>query len=198
MGEADELAEEVLQLPADGPCDPDLQLRLGREIYDVLWNACDLARLTGIDVAAAAAEKRQVNENRTWPSRKAIRRRGVVCQLCRATSAIVCLSKLRSGCAAVSPPQAAGGLRRPVCGGLSICHALIVRSQTGSRSTGPQSRHPLRARPALPHRGAVGGRCPTSASKLRTGSVRPSGLRHPGRRGVRPARNATARLHARK
>jgi NTP pyrophosphatase (non-canonical NTP hydrolase) len=66
MGEAVELAEEVLQLPADGPCDPDLQLRLGREIYDVLWNACDLARLTGIAVAAAAAEKRQVNENRTW------------------------------------------------------------------------------------------------------------------------------------
>lgn len=68
LGEALELANEVLRLPADGPCDPALLQRLGREIYDVLWNACDLARLTGIDVVQAAADKRDVNARRTWPN----------------------------------------------------------------------------------------------------------------------------------
>ena len=67
LGEALELASEVLQLPPSGPCDPALLQRLGREIYDVLWNACDLARLTGIDIVQAAADKRDVNAKRTWP-----------------------------------------------------------------------------------------------------------------------------------
>ncbi|MDR0345510.1 MAG: hypothetical protein LBI49_20835 [Nocardiopsaceae bacterium] len=69
LGETLELAEEVLQLPAgrSGPCDAALRQRIGREIYDVLWNACDLARLTGIDIMKAAADKRDVNARRTWP-----------------------------------------------------------------------------------------------------------------------------------
>lgn len=67
LGEAVELAEEVLRLPAGGPPDPARQQRLGREIYDVLWNACDLARLTGVDVVQAATDKRQVNATRVWP-----------------------------------------------------------------------------------------------------------------------------------
>jgi NTP pyrophosphatase (non-canonical NTP hydrolase) len=67
LSEALELAEEVLQLPSSGPYDPLLLQRIGREIYDVLWNACDLARLTGIDVVQAAAEKRDVNASRAWP-----------------------------------------------------------------------------------------------------------------------------------
>lgn len=37
------------------------------KMYDVLWNLCDLARLTGIDLVQAAAEKRAINEHRTWP-----------------------------------------------------------------------------------------------------------------------------------
>jgi len=41
--------------------------RIGREIYDVLRNACDLARLTGIDVVQAAADKRDLNASRGWP-----------------------------------------------------------------------------------------------------------------------------------
>jgi NTP pyrophosphatase (non-canonical NTP hydrolase) len=68
LGEAIELAAEVLRLPAAGPCDAALHQRLGREIYDVLWNACDLARLTDVDLAAAVADKRQFNENRGWPT----------------------------------------------------------------------------------------------------------------------------------
>jgi NTP pyrophosphatase (non-canonical NTP hydrolase) len=67
LGEARELAEEVLLLPSSGPYDPLLLQRIGHEIYDVLWNACDLARLTGIDVVQAAASKREVNAHRAWP-----------------------------------------------------------------------------------------------------------------------------------
>jgi NTP pyrophosphatase (non-canonical NTP hydrolase) len=67
LEEAIELAEEVLLVPASGPPDPALQQRLGREIYDVLWNACDVARLTGVDVVQAAIDKRQVNATRVWP-----------------------------------------------------------------------------------------------------------------------------------
>jgi len=66
LRETIELAEEVLQLPDAGPCDAAHQQRIGREIYDVLWNTCDLARLTGVDLLEAAADKRNVNERRTW------------------------------------------------------------------------------------------------------------------------------------
>jgi NTP pyrophosphatase (non-canonical NTP hydrolase) len=58
LGEAMELASEVLHLPASGRSDAALLQRLGREIYDVLRNACDLARLTGVDIMQAAADKR--------------------------------------------------------------------------------------------------------------------------------------------
>ena len=67
LAEALELSEEVLHLPPSGPYDPLLLQRIGREIYDVLWNACDLARLTGINVVQAAADKRAVNATRVWP-----------------------------------------------------------------------------------------------------------------------------------
>jgi NTP pyrophosphatase (non-canonical NTP hydrolase) len=67
LGEAIELADEVLQLPAAGEGDAELLQRVGHEMYDVLWNVCDLARLTGVDLVRAAAEKRAINEHRTWP-----------------------------------------------------------------------------------------------------------------------------------
>jgi NTP pyrophosphatase (non-canonical NTP hydrolase) len=68
LGEALELADEVLQLPETGAADPELLQRVGHEMYDVLWNLCDLARLTGIDLVQASAEKRAINDRRTWPA----------------------------------------------------------------------------------------------------------------------------------
>jgi NTP pyrophosphatase (non-canonical NTP hydrolase) len=68
LGEAIELADEVLQLPVAGEADEELLRRVGHEMYDVLWNLCDLARLTGIDLVRAAGEKRMINEHRTWPA----------------------------------------------------------------------------------------------------------------------------------
>jgi NTP pyrophosphatase (non-canonical NTP hydrolase) len=67
LGEAMELADEVIQLPAEGNGDKESLQRVGDEMYDVRWNLCDLARLTGIDLVQAAAEKRLINEHRTWP-----------------------------------------------------------------------------------------------------------------------------------
>jgi NTP pyrophosphatase (non-canonical NTP hydrolase) len=67
LGEAIELAEEVLQWPESGQADPVLRQRLGQEMYDVLWNTCALARSTGIDLVAAADGKRRFNASRTWP-----------------------------------------------------------------------------------------------------------------------------------
>jgi NTP pyrophosphatase (non-canonical NTP hydrolase) len=75
LGEAIELADEVLQLPAEGAGDEELAQRVGHEMYDVLWNLCDLARLIGIDLVQAAAEKRVINEHRTWPDEIGGRRR---------------------------------------------------------------------------------------------------------------------------
>jgi NTP pyrophosphatase (non-canonical NTP hydrolase) len=69
LGEAIELADEVLKLPAQGDGVNESLQRVGHEMYDVLWNLCDLARLTGIDLVEAAAEKRLINEHRTWPDR---------------------------------------------------------------------------------------------------------------------------------
>jgi NTP pyrophosphatase (non-canonical NTP hydrolase) len=66
LDEAIELADEVLQLPSAGDGDSEVLQRVGHEMYDVLWNLCDLARLTGIDLVQAVAEKRVINEHRTW------------------------------------------------------------------------------------------------------------------------------------
>lgn len=39
---------------------------VGEELYDVIWNACDLANILGIDLDAAAARKSAMNRDRTW------------------------------------------------------------------------------------------------------------------------------------
>ena len=67
LGEALELAEEILPLTGGQPPDDEARRqRIGHEMYDVLWNLCDLARLTGIDLEQAAAGKRRINQTRTW------------------------------------------------------------------------------------------------------------------------------------
>lgn len=67
LGETLELAEEILRLPEAGPYEVADRQRIGREIYDVLWNACAVASSTGVDVVGAAAEKRTINQTRVWP-----------------------------------------------------------------------------------------------------------------------------------
>src|SRR3990172_3227289 len=39
---------------------------LGMEMYDVMWNLCDLANLADIDLEAAFAKKVAINRSRQW------------------------------------------------------------------------------------------------------------------------------------
>jgi NTP pyrophosphatase (non-canonical NTP hydrolase) len=40
--------------------------RLGLEIYDVVWNLCDLANGARIDLGASFAQKIAINQGRRW------------------------------------------------------------------------------------------------------------------------------------
>ena len=69
IGEVQELAEEALLLamqndPADQAA---TRTRLGLEMYDVVWNLCDLANIAGVELEAAFAAKQAINAQRTWP-----------------------------------------------------------------------------------------------------------------------------------
>jgi NTP pyrophosphatase (non-canonical NTP hydrolase) len=66
--ELGEIAREVLKLSADLPPDDAeaVMERLGLELYDLIWNLCDLANLTGIDLEIAFAKKAEINRSRTW------------------------------------------------------------------------------------------------------------------------------------
>lgn len=57
--EVGEVIEEVLKLSsAYKDVDKDeVKERLGMEIYDVIWNLCDLANIVGIDLEAAFEKK---------------------------------------------------------------------------------------------------------------------------------------------
>ncbi|MDQ4064337.1 MAG: hypothetical protein M3122_10770 [Actinomycetota bacterium] len=39
---------------------------LGMEIYDAMWNLCDLADLAGVDLERASATKADLNVSREW------------------------------------------------------------------------------------------------------------------------------------
>ena len=69
MGEVHELAEEALLLAAQARPEEQAatRTRLGLEMYDVVWNLCDLANITGVDPEAAYAAKHAINARRTWP-----------------------------------------------------------------------------------------------------------------------------------
>jgi NTP pyrophosphatase (non-canonical NTP hydrolase) len=68
LDEVEELSDEVLLLVGleDAADRAAVRVRLGHEIYDVLWNLCDLAALAGIDLEAALAEKHAINQQRRW------------------------------------------------------------------------------------------------------------------------------------
>ena len=68
LGEIEELRTEVLLLAGreDATDRAAARVRLGHEIYDVLWNLCDLDHLAGIDLEAALAEKHAINQQRRW------------------------------------------------------------------------------------------------------------------------------------
>ena len=68
MAEVGELVREVLRLARHGEGEElaAVRERLGMEMYDVVWNVCDLADKLGIDLDRAFAQKAAVNRTRRW------------------------------------------------------------------------------------------------------------------------------------
>ena len=68
LTEVGEVAREVLQLSraADQVQADAIKADLGMEMYDVIWNICDLANILGIDLEASFAAKIEINKTRKW------------------------------------------------------------------------------------------------------------------------------------
>ncbi len=69
VSEIGELSREVLKLtnPNErGVNIEDSRVNLGSEIYDCVWNLCDLANILDIDLEAAFTEKAAKNRTRKW------------------------------------------------------------------------------------------------------------------------------------
>ena len=68
LTEVGEVAREVLQLSrsADQANADAIKADLGMEMYDVIWNICDLANMLSIDLEASFAAKIEINKTRIW------------------------------------------------------------------------------------------------------------------------------------
>ena len=62
------MTREVLRLSraADQAQVDAIKADLGMEMYDVIWNICDLANMFGIDLEASFAAKIEINKTRKW------------------------------------------------------------------------------------------------------------------------------------
>ena len=68
LTEVGEVAREVLRLSrsADQANADAIKADLGMEMYDVIWNICDLANMLSIDLEASFAAKIEINKTRKW------------------------------------------------------------------------------------------------------------------------------------
>ena len=68
VAEVGELVREVLRLPkaTDEAELAGVRHNLGMEMYDVVWNLCDLASIVGMDLEKAFTEKVAINRGREW------------------------------------------------------------------------------------------------------------------------------------
>jgi NTP pyrophosphatase (non-canonical NTP hydrolase) len=68
ISEMGELSKELTRLEWN-PSATDLaaiKRNIGHEMYDIVWNLCDLANQLEIDLEAAFAEKQAINAERRW------------------------------------------------------------------------------------------------------------------------------------
>jgi NTP pyrophosphatase (non-canonical NTP hydrolase) len=68
LTEVGEVAREVLQLSrsVDQANTDAIKADLGMEMYDVIWNICDLANMLSIDLETSFAAKIDINKTRKW------------------------------------------------------------------------------------------------------------------------------------
>jgi len=61
MAELGELTEAILKRNDD-----NVKREIGLEMFDVIWNVCDLANKLGINLEEAFREKMEINRGREW------------------------------------------------------------------------------------------------------------------------------------
>lgn len=61
MAELGELTEAVLRRNDD-----NIKREIDLEMFDVIWNVCDLANKLEIDLEEAFQEKMEINRDRVW------------------------------------------------------------------------------------------------------------------------------------
>ena len=66
ISEVGEVAREVIGIREAGEATAEARERLGMEIYDVVWNLCDLANILGVDLESAFVRKAALNSRRKW------------------------------------------------------------------------------------------------------------------------------------
>ncbi|MEB4783501.1 MazG-like family protein [Paenibacillus jamilae] len=66
--EVGEVVREVLKFSYHSESEKleEIKEDLGLEMYDIIWNLCDLANKVGIDLEVAAHKKIEINRNRIW------------------------------------------------------------------------------------------------------------------------------------
>ena len=68
--EIGELSRDLIKLNQPLLDRKALKRKIGHEMFDVVWNICDLANLLEIDLEKCASEKRDLNNQRDFGSTK--------------------------------------------------------------------------------------------------------------------------------
>lgn len=66
ISEVGELSRELLRLQWPGDDHAEAKRNVGHEMYDIVWNLCDLANQLDIDLESAFEEKAKQSEARVW------------------------------------------------------------------------------------------------------------------------------------
>ena len=66
ISEIDELSRELLRYASPDARKKDVDRAVGYEIYDIVWNLCELANQLDIDLEPYFLEKIEINRKRSW------------------------------------------------------------------------------------------------------------------------------------
>jgi len=66
ISEIGELSIELIRLNQKNSNLDELKRRIGHEMFDVIWNICDLANLLDIDLEKCSNDKRDLNNQREF------------------------------------------------------------------------------------------------------------------------------------
>ncbi len=66
ISEIGELSNELIRLNQKNQNMDALRRKIGHEMFDVIWNICDLANLLNIDLEKSSKEKRDLNNKRDF------------------------------------------------------------------------------------------------------------------------------------